>query len=137
MMYACDRSVCETPAGYMQERCKSPPWLKLHSLLASTHLSLMLGPEQVNFIRLTQIKKKCVHVCVCAQSRLTLRHHGLKPARLLCPWNFPGKNTGVGCHYLYCPINHSVQGQSLGLLDIFGTCTSETLLTLQNWGQDL
>ena len=23
--------------------------------------------------------------------------HGLQPARLLCPWNFPGKNTGVGC----------------------------------------
>ena len=25
---------------------------------------------------------------------------GLKPARLLCPWNSPGKNTGVGCHAL-------------------------------------
>ena len=23
-----------------------------------------------------------------------------KPARLVCPWNFPGKNTGVGCHFL-------------------------------------
>ena len=22
------------------------------------------------------------------------------PARLLCPWNFPGKNTGVSCHFL-------------------------------------
>ena len=21
-------------------------------------------------------------------------------SRLLCPWNFPGKNTGVGCHFL-------------------------------------
>ena len=25
--------------------------------------------------------------------------HGLAPARLLCPWSFPGKNTGVGCHF--------------------------------------
>ena len=25
---------------------------------------------------------------------------GLKSARLLCPWNSPGKNTGVGCHTL-------------------------------------
>ena len=25
---------------------------------------------------------------------------GLKPARLLCPWDFPGKNTGAGCHFL-------------------------------------
>ena len=23
---------------------------------------------------------------------------GLKPARLLCPWDSPGKNTRVGCH---------------------------------------
>ena len=23
-----------------------------------------------------------------------------KPTRLLCPWNFPGKNIGVGCHFL-------------------------------------
>ena len=26
--------------------------------------------------------------------------HGLQPARLLCLWKFPGKNTGVGCHSL-------------------------------------
>ena len=29
-----------------------------------------------------------------------LRPHGLWPARLLCPWNSPGKNTGMGCHFL-------------------------------------
>ena len=23
-----------------------------------------------------------------------------EPARLLCPWDSPGKNTGVGCHFL-------------------------------------
>ena len=23
-----------------------------------------------------------------------------QPTRLLCPWNSPGKNTGVGCHFL-------------------------------------
>ena len=25
---------------------------------------------------------------------------GVQPARLLCPWDFPGKNTRVGCHFL-------------------------------------
>ena len=25
---------------------------------------------------------------------------GLWPARLLCPWDSPGKNTGMGCHFL-------------------------------------
>ena len=28
--------------------------------------------------------------------------HGLQPTRLLRPWDFPGKSTGVGCHYLLC-----------------------------------
>ena len=26
--------------------------------------------------------------------------HGLQPAKILCPWDFPGKNTGVGSHSL-------------------------------------
>ena len=26
--------------------------------------------------------------------------HGLQRSRLLCPWYFPGKNTGMGCHFL-------------------------------------
>ena len=28
------------------------------------------------------------------------RPHGLQPIRLLHPWDFPGKSTGVGCHCL-------------------------------------
>ena len=40
--------------------------------------------------------------------------HGLQPSRLLCPWDFPGKSTGVGCHRLlhpswqadFLPLNH-------------------------------
>ena len=31
------------------------------------------------------------------------RPHGLQPTRLLCPWDFPGKSTGVGCHCLLRP----------------------------------
>ena len=29
-----------------------------------------------------------------------LQAHGLQPTRLLCPWNFPDKNTGVGSYSL-------------------------------------
>ena len=29
------------------------------------------------------------------------RPHGLQPSRLLCPWDFPGKSTGVGCQHTY------------------------------------
>jgi len=36
-----------------------------------------------------------------------VRPHRWQPTRLLCPWDSPGKNTGVGCHCL-------LQVQSLG-----------------------
>ena len=50
-----------------------------------------------------------VHVCVCACACVcmhpvisdSLQHHKLQPASLLCPWNFPGKNNGVGFHFLF------------------------------------
>ena len=32
----------------------------------------------------------------------SLRPHGLQPTRLLHPWGFPGKSTGVGWHCLLC-----------------------------------
>ena len=55
----------------------------------------------------------CMYVfvceCVCRHVHCALSHlvmlyslwpHGLQPTRLLYPWNFPGKNTRVGCHFL-------------------------------------
>ena len=34
------------------------------------------------------------------QSCLTVQPHRQQPTRLPCPWDCPGKNTGVGCHFL-------------------------------------
>ena len=41
-------------------------------------------------------------VCVLSHSVMpdSLPPHGLQPSRLLCPWDLPGKNTGMGCHFL-------------------------------------
>ena len=40
--------------------------------------------------------------------------HGLQPARLLCPWDSPGKNTGVGCHALLGDLpNPGIEPRSL------------------------
>ena len=41
--------------------------------------------------------------------------HRLQPARLLRPWDSPGKNIGVGCHFLLQGI-FPTQGSNLGLL---------------------
>ena len=36
----------------------------------------------------------------CSIMSHSLQPYGLYLARLLCPWDSPGKNTGVGCHFL-------------------------------------
>ena len=43
-----------------------------------------------------------------------LRPRGLWPTRLLRPWDSPGKNTGVGCHFLLQGI-FPTQGSNPGL----------------------
>ena len=45
----------------------------------------------------------------------SLQHHGLQLTRLLCPWDFPGKDTGLGCHFLLQGIFWT-QGSNPGLL---------------------
>ena len=56
-----------------------------------------------------------------AQSCLTLLGpHGLWSPGCLCPWNFPGSNTGVGCHFF-------LQGTFL---------TQESNLCLLHWQVD-
>ena len=42
----------------------------------------------------------CVCVCMCSPSHVRFFVTPWTPARLLCLWNFPGKYTGVGCHFL-------------------------------------
>ena len=44
-----------------------------------------------------------LHSCGCLVTKscpTPCDPHGLKPTRLLCPWDSPGKNTRVGCHFL-------------------------------------
>ena len=45
----------------------------------------------------------------------SLRPHGLQPTRLLRPWDFPGKSTGVGFHLLLQGI-FLTQGSNPGFL---------------------
>ena len=41
--------------------------------------------------------------------------YGLQPTRFLCPWSFPEKNIGMGCHFLLQGI-FLTQGSNLHLL---------------------
>ena len=57
-----------------------------------------------------------------------LQLHGLWPNRLLCSWDFPGKNTGVDSHFLLQGIFPS-QGWNPGLLDC-----RQIYYYLKHWG---
>ena len=60
-----------------------------------------------------------------------LQPHGLWLTRLLCPWNSPGKNTGVGFHFLLQGIFPDPEPISLALLrgqaDFFTTLLHSSL----------
>ena len=59
-----------------------------------------------------------VYVCSVIQSCLTLlQPHGLYPARLLCPWDLPGKNTGAHCHFLLLGIFPTQESNLISCID--------------------
>ena len=53
-------------------------------------------------IMLSEIdRERCCCCCLVASVVSdSVRHHRRQPTRLPCPWDSPGKNTGVGCHCL-------------------------------------
>ena len=44
-----------------------------------------------------------MHVCMLSHSVMSnsLQPSGLQSTMILCPWDFSGKNSGVGCHFLF------------------------------------
>ena len=98
---------------------KSQTWLKqLQSHTQRTdqshklHRSIYDSFPFCAYLRLLCLTSLCVSCLVMSNSLLS---HGLQPARLLCPWDFPGKKTGVGCHFLLQGF-FLTQGLNLGLL---------------------
>ena len=76
---------------------------------------LFMEPEGWQFFTTKQLTKVSLILVASSKSRIgcsvvyvlgrsvifdSLQSHGLLPARLLCPWDSPGRNTGVGCHFL-------------------------------------
>ena len=59
----------------------------------------------------------CVCVCVCLVAHLCLTLYGpwTVALQLLCPWDFPDKNTGAGGHFLVQGI-FPAQGSNLRLI---------------------
>ena len=83
-----------------------------HLTLASTSLLIPARVRQLTYFG-HHYGDACMCVCVCVKPCLTL----CKPIRLLYPWNFSGKNTGISCHFLIQGI-FLTQGSNLQFLHV-------------------
>ena len=92
------------------------PWLPLSTsvllpivLFITSSIQRVISMINIQSLRWVFVPKQpwaeflvFLYVCVlrCWVVSDPLKSHGLYPARLLCPWTFPGKNSGVGFHLL-------------------------------------
>ena len=91
----------------------------MHLFLILFYFCMYLKFYKINrfLILFKKLSNDCQYLRVLSSSVVSnsLRPHGLQPARLLCPWDFTGNNTGVGCHFLLQVI-FPTQGSNPGLL---------------------
>ena len=59
-----------------------------------------IGPNWAHMLHLSIYWHPHVPDIVLGPGVVEMNKMFFLPVRLLCPWNFPGKNTGVDCHFL-------------------------------------
>ena len=79
------------------------PCLGVYSQLANIQME---NQEQLSYL--------CKDLA-CSVLSNSLRPRGLEPIGRICPWDFPGKNAGVGCQFLLQEI-YLTQGSILSFL---------------------
>ena len=70
------------------------PHMETETLPSSSSSSVIVLSSQGPRLMISRVHAKLFQSCP------TLRCYGPWPARFLCPWDSPGKNPGVGCHFL-------------------------------------
>ena len=101
------------PQTYLVQGVKA-----LHTALKlwmKKEVSSCLWRNNLIFIWQGQKSEKCETVSLSVMSTTLYKPMDCRPSRLLCPWNPPAKNTGVGSHSLLQGI-FPTQGLNLGLL---------------------
>ena len=74
------------------------PWMAAHQAPLSLGFSRQEHWNGLPFPSPMHESEKWKWSCTVVSN--SSRPHGLQPTRLLRPWDFPGKRTGVGCHRL-------------------------------------
>ena len=87
-----------------ENKIRIVPYIPLCALLIFTHIPLYPHLVFLNIM---------VHSGILMKRMPFMEP--IQPARLLCPWDSPGKNTGVGCHFFLQGV-FLTQGWNLRLL---------------------
>ena len=89
-------------SGYTEESKKNQVNLSSDNLVYLTqHNQNMMIPTCFEYLKSVSFFFLCC-CCCCVASVVSnsVRPHRQQPTRLPCPWDSPGKNTGVACHFL-------------------------------------
>ena len=92
--------------------CSVKGWA--HSFLGASSL---LGMGDMIVSSSQDVGISCWWWFSCSVVSDSLQPYGLQSPRLLCPWDSPGNDTGVGCHFLLQGI-FPTQGLNLHLLHL-------------------
>ena len=90
---------------------------KVLGTVKSTSAKVMECKLNVQGLTVKEPRSPCVYMFSRSVVSDSLHPPGPQPTRLLCPWNFASKNTGVGCHFLLQEIFFT-QGLNLPLLHL-------------------
>ena len=91
--------------GILQARILECCPFLLQGIFPTQGLNLCLLHWQADSLPLSHLGSSCVSYCCCRCQVASAMSdsegpHRWQPIRLCRPWNSPGKNTGVGCHFL-------------------------------------
>ena len=90
----------------MEKKCKKAKWLSGEALQIACTTCYRAKQNLYKFSTLFFFPSAIImfslpdYVCSVTQSCPTYDPMDCSPPRLLCPWDFPGKTTRVGCHFL-------------------------------------
>ena len=101
-----------------KKKKKKITWRLNNTLLKNQWVSEKIKKEILKYLETNNNENLTIQnlgLLSCSVMSNSLWLYGLQPTRLLSPWDFPGKNTGVGCHVLLQGI-FPTQGLNLHLL---------------------
>ena len=92
-----------------------PLWKRFIAISLKTKLATAIPPSNCTDWLYREMRLRFTKSVSCLVMSDSLQPHGPQPQRIPCPWNSPGKNTGMGSHSFLQGI-FPIQGLNLGLL---------------------